>query len=131
MAIAAVADVAPAIEDLKICLVRNRTDTPFVTSDDPAVASNRWYLEDRRALGCSFGLNAAGLITLLPLTRDILCLAYDGDVYSIQHNRGWVDVRNARDVKALNQHQNLFARSRVRKRLGCAVCALYKTSTRR
>ena len=111
MAMDAVADVAPAIEDLKVCLVKNRTDVPYVTSDDPAVASNRWYLEDRRALGSSFGLNAAGLITLLPLTPDILCLAYDGDVYSVQHDRGWVEARNVRDVKALNQYQilNCFA----------------------
>jgi hypothetical protein len=107
MAMGMVSEVASVIDDLKLCLVRNRTDVPFVTSDDPAVASNRWYLEDCRARGCSFGLSAAGLITLLPLTPDILCLAYDGDVYSVQHDRGWVEVRNVGDVKALNQHQML------------------------
>lgn len=111
MAMEAVADVAPVIEDLKVCLLRNKTEVPFITSDDPAVASNRWYLEDRRAVGSSFGLRGSGIVTLLPLTPDILCLAYDGDVYSLQHNRGWAEVRSAGDVRALNQHQilNCFA----------------------
>jgi hypothetical protein len=110
-AMEAVADTAPSIEDLKVCLLRNRTDIPFITSDDPAVASNRWYLEDRRGVGSSSGLRGSGIVTLMPLTPDILCLAYDGDVYSVQHNRGWVEVRNAGDVRALNQHQflNCFA----------------------
>ncbi|TDG05116.1 DUF4238 domain-containing protein [Paraburkholderia guartelaensis] len=111
MAMDAVAEAAPIIDDLKVCLLKNRTGIPFVTSDDPAIASNRWYLEDRRTVGCSFGINASGLITLLPLTPEILCLAYDGDVYSVQHEHGWVQVRNAGDVRALNQHQilNCFA----------------------
>lgn len=111
MAMEAVPDVAPFIEDLKVCLIKNRTDVPFITSDDPAVAANRWYLEDRRVIGCCFGFRASGLVMLLPLTPDILCLAYDGDVYSVQHDRNWVDVRNVGDVKALNQHQilNCFA----------------------
>jgi hypothetical protein len=41
------------IDDLKLCLIRNRTSIPFVTSDDPAVMTNRWYLADYRNLGRS------------------------------------------------------------------------------
>lgn len=100
-----------AIDDLKVCLIRNRTRVPFVTSDDPAVLTNRWYIEDPRISGRSFGLQASGLLALLPLTPRILCLAYDGDVYSVAHERGWADVRRDHDVRFLNQHQilNCFA----------------------
>ena len=105
------ADMMNAIDDLKICLVRNRSPVPFVTSDDPAVLTNRWYLEDRRANGRSFGLQSSGALALLPLTPDILCIAYDGDVYSIPHKFGWTEIRSVADVRAFNQHQylNCFA----------------------
>src|ERR1700722_3298793 len=33
------------LRDLKGCLLRNTTALPFVTCDDPAVLTNRWYLE--------------------------------------------------------------------------------------
>lgn len=100
-----------AIDGLKVCLVRNRTRLPFVTSDDPAVLTNRWYLEDKRASGRSFGWQSSGTLALLPLTPKILCIAYDGDVYSIQHDRGWAETRREDDVRAFNQHQllNCFA----------------------
>lgn len=105
------ADAMDAVDGLKVCLVRNRTTLPFVTSDDPAILTNRWYLEDRRASGRSFGFQSSGALALLPLTPKILCIAYDSDVYSIQHDQGWVDTRRENDVRALNQHQllNCFA----------------------
>ena len=111
MAMRNYADVMRIIDDLKICIVRNRTSSPFVTSDDPAILTNRWYLEDRRIVGKSFGLRAAGALAILPLTPKFLCILYDGDVYNIQHQSGWVEVRREEDVIALNQHQflNCFA----------------------
>jgi len=105
------ADIMQMMDDLKLCLVRNRTSVPFVTSDDPAILTNRWYLEDIRIRGRSFGLQSSGALALLPLTPKIACVAYDGDVYSIPHQSGWVEVRRDTDVRALNQHQflNCFA----------------------
>lgn len=105
------ADIMSIVDDLKVCLVRNRTSTPFVTSDDPAILTNRWYLEDRRVVGRSFGLQGSGTLGLLPLSPRIACILYDGDVYSIQHQSGWVDLRRRQDVLAINQHQflNCFA----------------------
>ncbi|CAN7715406.1 DUF4238 domain-containing protein [Variovorax sp. LjRoot175] len=49
-----------SVDDLKVCLVRNRTKIPFVTSDDPAILANRWHQQTQRALGHSFGLHSAG-----------------------------------------------------------------------
>ena len=102
-----------AVDDLKVCLVRNRTPLPFITSDDPAVLTNRWYLEARKTRESSFGLRSAGNILLLPLSPRVLCIGYDGDVYSIPHNGGWVDVRHEADVQALNQHQYLNCRANI------------------
>jgi len=95
------------VDDLKICLFRNQTPIPFVTSDHPAVLTNWWHLRDARTKGKSFGLNAAGNLLFLPLSPKVFCLGYDGDVYSVSHRGGWVDVRHNRDIEAFNQHQFL------------------------
>jgi hypothetical protein len=101
------------VDDLKICLIRNRTTIPFITSDDPAVLTNRWYLEDRRPAGRSCGLASSGALLFLPLSPRVLCLGYDGDVYSLPNTGGWIDVRRERDITAFNQHQYLNCRANI------------------
>jgi hypothetical protein len=89
----------PAVQDMKLCLLRNRTGEQFVVSDDPAVLTNRWHLESPSTRGKSFGLGAAGALFLLPLTPHLCCLAYDGDVYNVPHENGWTEVRRIADVR--------------------------------
>ena len=67
-----------AIDDVKICLLRNCTGIPFVTSDDPAVLTNRWNLIDPKRAAQTFGIGSAGNLFLLPLSPEVLCLGYDG-----------------------------------------------------
>ncbi|WP_158703143.1 DUF4238 domain-containing protein [Pseudomonas chlororaphis] len=100
-------DARMSIDDLKVCLIRNRTSLPFVTSDDPAVMTNRWHQQDRRVRGVAPGLASSGALLMLPLSPEILCLAYDGDVYSVDHKNGWVEVKRESDIYAFNQHQFL------------------------
>lgn len=106
-------DQSISVSDLKVCLLKNKTQVPFVTSDDPAILTNRWYMQSQRARDMSFGLAAAGNILIMPLTPRVLCLGYDGDVYSVLHENGWVDVRSELDVEALNQHQFLNCRANI------------------
>jgi hypothetical protein len=101
------------IDDLKICIIRNKTPIPFFTSDDPAVLTNRWWLNSKRTKGHSFGLRSAGSIILLPLSTKLQCLGYDGDVYSVPHDRGMVDVRRESDIRSFNQHQFLNCRANL------------------
>ena len=101
------------VADLKVCLLRNRTKLPFITSDDPAIVTNRWHLHDERARGSAIGLSKAGVLGLLPLSPDISCVVYDGDVYSIPHRDGWADVGHVEDVTALNEHQLLNCRANL------------------
>lgn len=95
------------VDDLKICLVRNETALPFFTSDNPAVLANRWHQRAPRTRGRSFGVATAGAIFFLPLSPKLLCLLYDGDVYTIPKSRGWVITRKPADVRLLNEHQIL------------------------
>lgn len=95
------------IDDLKFCIIKNKTKVPFITSDNPAVLTNKWRLDRDRSPGHSFGMGSAGTLVLLPLTPNLFFLGYDGDVYSVSNERGIVEIRSARDVIALNRHQLL------------------------
>jgi hypothetical protein len=95
------------VYDLKVCLVRNTTRQPFITSDDPAVLANRWYSQNPRAKGLSGGTGNAGVLFVLPLTPNLLCLVYDGGVYSVPNARGWVTASKISDIDAFNEHQFL------------------------
>jgi hypothetical protein len=95
------------VDDLKVCLIRNGTGTPFVTSDDPAILTNRWHMQNRRTRGLSFGVKNAGALFSMPLSPDVHCLLYDGDVYTVGHSGGWIDAKAPADVVALNDHQAL------------------------
>ena len=56
------------ISDLKMCIIRNRTNIPFFTSDDLAVQANRFRIQRQRFSHGGVGLMNAGLMFFLPLT---------------------------------------------------------------
>jgi hypothetical protein len=101
------AETMHAIDDLKVVLICNRTEQSFIASDDPAILTNRWYMQTPIARHMSFGIGSAGVLLFLPLTPTVLCVIYDGDVYTMPHDRGWIEVRNPRDVDLFNLHQVL------------------------
>ncbi|MGF6095687.1 DUF4238 domain-containing protein [Pseudomonas sp. 18175] len=99
--------------DLKVCLVKNATDVPFVTSDDPAILTNRWYHNDEKSRHRSFGMRSSGALLLLPLSPKIYCLCYDSDIYNIASDAGWLTVRKPSDIEILNQFQLLHCRANI------------------
>jgi len=109
----AVPEMVSVVEDLKVCLLRNRSAVNFFTSDDPAIYTNRWYLRPGHERLGAPGLGKSGTICLLPLTPRHLFLAYDGDVYSLPGANGWVDVKSDNDVRMLNEQQLLTAMANV------------------
>ncbi|QJA25445.1 DUF4238 domain-containing protein [Vreelandella piezotolerans] len=113
MAMHAFANEMRVIDDLKVCLIKNATSFPFVTSDDPAVFNNKWFKSDRRHLGSGFGLRSSGVLAFLPLCENTMFIAYDSDVYSIPKNSGIIKIKREEDVYALNQLQFLNSRANV------------------
>lgn len=112
-AMRAFAEHMHVVSDLKVCLIKNATDIPFVTSDDPAVLTNRWQLEDIRTRGGSLGLRQAGAIILLPLSPKVMFVAYDANVYRIVNSTGWLTVKKTSDVEILNQFQLFNCRANI------------------
>jgi hypothetical protein len=101
------------VDDLKVCLVRNTTNQPFVTSDDPAVITNRWYAQSPSAKGLSGGMGSAGALLFLPVTPTVMAVIYDGDVYSIPNTGGWTTSHKNGDIEAFNEHQFLSCLANV------------------
>lgn len=103
-----IANAVPTeIDDLKVCILRNNTRIPFVTSDDPAVHTNRLFLTRRDKFPLTPGLRNAGAILIFPLTPDLCFIAYDSDIYSISEKNGFANLNKERDILAINQHQYL------------------------
>ena len=107
LALGAYAENLGALDDLKIVLARNRTSIPFVTSDDPAIMVNRWLQNNRLVMGPGYGIHAAGLVCVLPISPSVCCIFYDGDIYNIPHSQNWIDIRSSGDVDSLNNLQYL------------------------
>lgn len=95
------------VDDLQLTVVRNRSRTPFFTSDDPAVLTNCWHLQNHRAHGLGFGVKSAGLILFLPLAPELLAVLHDPDVYVVPHRQGVVEIEADEEAEALNAHQVL------------------------
>lgn len=107
----AFAESMDVVKDLNACIAINKTRVPFVTSDDPAVLTNRWNM--LKGKGSSFGLRSAGDILILPVSPSICFVGYDSDVYSVTKERGVVEVDKESDVDALNEHQFLNCRANL------------------
>lgn len=97
------------VADLKVVLVRNGTSLGLITSDDPAVLSNRLYAQKLPMPGRGGGLGNSGALIYLPLTPCHGSLIYDGDVYTAPHENGWVELKGD-DVASLNEQQQLNCR---------------------
>lgn len=107
LALGAFAHRSDAIADLKVVLVVNRSSTPLLTSDNPAVQTNRWVLPKAKNEVATFGMHSAGAIALLPIAPDLLAMFYDKDIYSIEHEGRTITIRKDADIQALNEHQIL------------------------
>jgi len=95
------------VNDLKVCLLKNKSNKTFITSDNPAVMTNQWHLSKPKSSVMGFGLQSAGVIAILPLSPYVCMLAYDSDIHKIESKNGWFKVKKDRDVEAINQFQFL------------------------
>ena len=106
----------PILLDLAACLVVNKTDIEFITSDNPVVLCNWWFTRMyRQRPGAGVGLAHAGLEIYLPLSPRHQLALYDRNIWTVPkaERNGRVLLRNDRDVYALNERQALNAQHNV------------------
>ena len=105
-------DTREKIDDLKIRIIENKTDVEFVTSDDPAIMTNRFAAQKLNEDG--FGVISSGLLLVLPLTPRLAALCYDGLVYTAPNLIGGrMILKDARDVESLNELHYLKAAASI------------------
>jgi hypothetical protein len=101
-----------SVTDLDSCLIVNGTRKQLVTSDDPAVLTNRYFLQRLREE--SSGLISAGAILYLPLSPRLAFLAFDGDIYYAPDREGNViSVNKADAISELNEMQVLNSKHNI------------------
>ncbi|TIL65365.1 DUF4238 domain-containing protein [Mesorhizobium sp.] len=114
MAMVILKDAADVADDLKTVIVRNESDLEFITSDDPAIHTNKYHIQ--RLGRTNFGLSNAGAMIILPLSPKLLFLAYDGGCYTIPDKTGAVvSLAKRSDIRSLNRFQIL----------NCASCLFF------
>lgn len=101
----------PVLYDLRIKLLRNVTNTPFITSDNPVVKHNRIYQE---LLDRVLGLANEGLQILLPISSRLSIMFYDDKAYDVgSKGTTVVDIRSPIYVAELNAMQWLSAHHNI------------------
>jgi hypothetical protein len=106
------ADTRHLIQDLAICVLRNKTKHDFITSDDPSLMTNRFHFQ--RLLTSTFGLASAGTQFFMPVSPKLAVVAYDKGVYTVVDKIGdFADVTKVDDVRAINELQYLNASENI------------------
>lgn len=97
-------DASILITDLKLLLLRNRTDFPFIFGDAPVVFYNN-YCRNVKNRGV-LGLQCPGLQIFFPLNSTTCLLLLDADKYGGPHD-GFIhhDVYQRSDVSQINALQ--------------------------
>ncbi len=101
-----------AVTDLDACLIVNKSRKHFVTSDDPAVITNRYFLQK---LGKeTSGLISAGAILYLPLSPQLALFAFDGDMYYAPNRQANVIIaKESESISELNEMQVLNSKYNI------------------
>jgi len=98
----------PYLLDLELVVIKNESETEFVTSDAPVVLFNQWC-QDVTGRGTT-GFLQSGLQIILPLSPRFLVLLYDRSVYKIgTRKENAVVVKREDDVTQINTLQLLTA----------------------
>ena len=109
LSLKAVAETFPLASDLHFKLIINKTDLPFVISDNPVVFYNQ-FLEERKKYGSNIGIAVKGLQIFLPISPNHILKFYDHTVYKIGSSKSnLVEVNNPDDISTINGLQYLNA----------------------
>lgn len=106
-------DLKPDLTDLKIVILRNCTNAEFITSDNPAVLTNRFHFQKLKRP--QFGFRNSGAILSMPLSPKLSMFLYDTGVYTVPNATGtpYVEINHINDVTAINELQFLSAGKNV------------------
>jgi hypothetical protein len=87
--------------DLKYKLIRNTSQKPFITSDNPLVKYNQFLEKRKWQQGSHNGFGSLGAQWMIPLNAEYLLLFYDENIYKVGNKKEKIVEIN--DVKSIDQ----------------------------
>ena len=107
------AELMDYVLDLKLVIFRNKTAVDFVTSDNPALLTNRFHFQKLKEN--KFGISNSGAILSMPLSPRLSAFGYDTGIYVLPNASGtqFIDLTNESDCTAINQLQYLSASKNI------------------
>lgn len=105
----------PIIYDLGCKLIINNSLIDFITSDNPVVFYNKYYINDFRS---GTGLSNKGLLIFFPVSPKYSVVLFDKTIYRVGGKKtfGNIKVRNEEDIlqinalQIINSHQSFYAK---------------------
>lgn len=113
MPIQATIESYPILLDLRCCLLVNKTDRQFITSDNPLVRYNLMYIK-RQYHHRGYGLGNMGIQLFYPISPDLCICIFDDAIYDCVLEDRNIVLRKGRYVDEmnklfyLNSYQTLF-----------------------
>lgn len=91
------------IQDMELKLIKNHTQKPFITSDNPVVKYNQFIEAKKHPLQGHTGIASLGLQVLLPIDEKNMLILYDPWVYKVGDKRQlMIDLTNENDIFQIN-----------------------------
>ncbi|MCK4357406.1 MAG: DUF4238 domain-containing protein [Candidatus Cloacimonetes bacterium] len=103
-----VSQILPLLYDLECKIIINETTNEFITSDNPVILYNKFYLKDELNYT---GFASKGLIIMFPLTPNFSLIFFDSMIYKIGGKKLHKPVycKNKSDVDEINMLQMINA----------------------
>jgi hypothetical protein len=94
-------EVVEMINDLKIKLLINDTETSFISSDFPVVKYNQ-FLEGKTSTS-NTGYGIRGLQIIFPINDKLSIILFDSSIYKVGNKRdNYLVIKNEKDIDSLN-----------------------------
>jgi|SRR5579875_477156 len=103
----------PLMKYLSCKLLINRSNMPFITSDQPAFKYNSFLEQKKRKQGTT-GLASKGLQIFLPIHPQVMLIFYDPAVYKLGNRKDkTIETFNFSDIDQLNGLQYIHSDSQL------------------
>lgn len=89
--------------DLKPVLIKSNCDRQFITSDNPIIRYNYFYVVRNYQLR-GYGLGTRGFQVILPISPKYAIMLYDSKVYDVNNlNQGIIHLSKGKNIDELNR----------------------------
>jgi hypothetical protein len=107
------------ITDLHIKLIRNETDIPFITSDNPVVQYNQ-FLEHKTPLEAITGYGVKGIQIFIPISTRYMLVLFDSQIYYLGKRKSKVirvtrqfEIDQLNMLQVMNSDQMVYGNEKI------------------